>query len=142
MTNPRRSAIKSIAAVALLCGAGCTQRTIEVTSEPPGALVWINDAEVGRTPLQADFRFFGTYDVRVRLDGYEPIYAGMKAQTPLHEQPGIDLLAAPSNLKTLVQWHFVLVPSPESGDKRAAQYAAVQRANAFREKSAGGEAGQ
>lgn len=126
------SAAALIAASTALLG-GCTQRTIEITSEPPGALVWVNDQEVGRTPLEADFKFFGTYDVRVKLDGYEPIHAGMPAESPLHEKPGIDLVMAPSRLKTTARWHFDLTPAPELTDKRKAQDATVDRARAFRD---------
>jgi hypothetical protein len=122
------------ACTATLMATGCSRRTIEVTSEPPGALVWINDQQVGRTPLEADFKFFGTYDVRVVLDGYEPITAGMKAEAPLHEQPGIDLLAAPATLVTTVRWHFDLAPSAETTlGRRSAEELVITRARAFRE---------
>ncbi|MCU0689145.1 MAG: PEGA domain-containing protein [Phycisphaerales bacterium] len=122
------------ACAATLVATGCSRRTIEVTSEPSGALVWINDQQVGRTPLEADFKYFGTYDVRVVLDGYEPITAGMKAEAPLHEQPGIDLLAAPATLTTTVRWHFDLAPSAETTlGRRAAEELVITRARAFRE---------
>ncbi|MFB3120043.1 MAG: PEGA domain-containing protein [Stenotrophomonas maltophilia] len=40
-----------------------------ITSEPPGALVWLNDREIGRTPVDVDFEFYGRYDVRLHLPG-------------------------------------------------------------------------
>ena len=51
----------------------CVRRTIEITSEPEGALVWLNDREVGRTPCSIEFTHYGRYDVRLRRDGFEPI---------------------------------------------------------------------
>jgi hypothetical protein len=39
----------------LLVATGCVQRTMRVDSNPPGAIVWMNDQEIGRTPLERDF---------------------------------------------------------------------------------------
>jgi hypothetical protein len=102
---------------AACCSGGCLKRTISVTTEPPGALVWINDVEVGRTPLEMDFTFYGTYDVRLRREGYEPIIASAKADTPIQEQPGIDLLAEamPVRFHNIVRWHWVLAPLADQG---------------------------
>jgi hypothetical protein len=117
-----------------LCTGGCLERTICVTTDPPGALVWINDTEVGRTPLETDFTFYGDYDVRVRREGYEPILTHAKANTPLHELPGIDLLAeaAPVRLHNKVQWHWTLTPIAESVSKEGAEGDVVSRANELR----------
>src|SRR6185369_14341466 len=95
-----------------LCAGGCLKRTISVTTEPPGALVWINDVEVGRTPLETDFTYYGDYDVRVRREGYEPIVTHAKANTPIQEMPGIDLMAeaAPVRFHNVVRWHWDLTP--------------------------------
>ena len=53
--------------LSLLCG--CQQRTIRVTSEPSGAVAYLNDVEVGRTPVEVDFTWFGTYEVRLEKEG-------------------------------------------------------------------------
>ncbi len=50
---------------------GCVERTISISSEPSGALVHLNDEEVGRTPLTVPFTFYGTYSVRVT---HEPVW--------------------------------------------------------------------
>lgn len=114
---------------------GCLKRTISVTTEPPGALVWINDVEVGRTPLETDFTFYGKYDVRIRREGYEPIITSAKADTPIQEQPGIDILAeaAPVRMHNIVQWHWNLVPVAEqSQNKEQAEKDLLIRANNLR----------
>ncbi len=102
---------------AMACGlavalGGCAQRTIVVTSEPPGALVWLNDVEIGRTPVSASFLYYGTYDVQVRLDGYHAINTGRTAVAPWYEYPPIDLIAelSPVPVRTTVRWHFDLTP--------------------------------
>jgi hypothetical protein len=120
---------------AAACSGGCLKRTISVTTEPPGALVWINDVEVGRTPLQTDFTFYGEYDVRLRREGFEPIIASAKADTPIQEFPGIDLLAeaAPVRFHTIVRWHWDLVPLAENAmPKEQGEQALIARANELR----------
>ena len=57
--------------MAMVSLTGCIERTISITSEPSGALVHLNDDEVGRTPLTVPFTFYGVYDVRVE---HEPVW--------------------------------------------------------------------
>ncbi len=62
----------SAAAAIALC-AGCVQRELEIHSNPEGALISLNDQEVGRTPATVPFTFYGTYDVILRKEGYETL---------------------------------------------------------------------
>lgn len=128
----------ALLAAATLGACGRQERTIAITSEPPGAVVWLNDYELGRTPVETDFTFFGVYDVRLAKPGYEPLMTSREAQAPLHEQPGIDLIAAalPGVRRTRIAWHFVLTPVAESADPRAAEEALIERAKALREQAA------
>lgn len=124
----------------LLVLPGCLQRRIRVTSEPPGAVVWVNDTEIGRTPAETAFTFFGHYDVRLELDGYEPVHEMRHAKAPLHEYPGPDLVAAalPVKFKTLIEWHFDLAPSLETSlpaDQLEAEV--VERARRLRRQTEG-----
>ena len=72
------------AALVLLAGlGGCLERRLLITSDPPGAAVSINDVDLGRTPVEADFTFYGGYDVLVRMDGFEPIRERRDIPTPI-----------------------------------------------------------
>lgn len=116
--------ITALTLVALAALTGCTRRTIEVTSTPPGAVVWLNDQQVGRTPVEVEFTHFGVYDVRLKLDGYEPVSTSRHAVTPVHEYPPIDLVTAPLPIHHHITWHFDLtasaVPAPPELVGRAA----------------------
>lgn len=92
---------------------GCVERRINITSEPPGAIVWLNDVEVGRTPVSTGFTFYGTYDVRLNLEGYEPLVTSAEAHAPVYEYPVVDLLAIawPGRIVSKVNWHFDLEPA-------------------------------
>ena len=77
-----------------LAVAGCysqVQRTITIESDPPGALCWLNDNEVGRTPLTVPFTWYGTYGVRLELPGYEPLLTKAKVSAPPYEWIPLDL---------------------------------------------------
>lgn len=127
-------------AVCLLAGAAlaatlgaCGTRVISVTSEPPGALVFINDTEVGRTPVDTTFKHFGTYDVRVNLEGFEPFAGPMEAQGSWRDAPVVDLVTFRAGQDVTVPWHFVLKPLPERSDRPGAEQALLERARQFRE---------
>ncbi len=55
-----------LAAVCML--GGCVERLITVKSKPAGAIVYLNDEEIGRTPATVPFRFYGVYDVRLEAE--------------------------------------------------------------------------
>lgn len=129
--------LASMATLRTICGvaalgvvvaglSGCSSdRRIIVTSEPSGARVWVNDIEIGTTPAETSFKFYGRYDIRLEKPGFEPLNEARTARAPLHEWPVVDLvaLAAPHRFKDRVEWHFELEPSLER----------VQDEEAFRE---------
>lgn len=113
-----------------LCG--CVRRTITVISEPSGALVWLNDREVGRTPVTVEFEFYGTYDVRLEKEGYEPLQTSGEAKAPLWDIIGVDLVAEamPGEPHSKVVWTYAL--TPRNDDETALlQRAAELRATAL-----------
>lgn len=128
-----RLLVTALAAAAL---AGCSERRIRVTSEPPGALVWLNDREIGRTPVETGFTFHGDYDVRLELPGFEPVHTERRAKAPVHEYPGIDLvaMALPMKFESTIEWHFDLEPSLErSQSAEVFEASLVDRAEVLRQ---------
>ncbi len=121
-TKARAAALAlALVALALPGPAGCMKRRLVVTSDPPGALVTINDAEAGLTPLEADFRYYGEYDVSLTKDGYEPLRTRASARAPVYEYPPLDLAASamPWGVDTSVRWHFKLSPAREGAEDEA-----------------------
>lgn len=115
---------------------GCMQRSLDITSEPAGATVYLNDVEVGRTPLEVGFTYYGEYDVLLMKDGFEPLRTRKDAVAPIYEHPPLDLAAEamPWGVETRVPWHFVMTPLPATPEEKAAAEAALlDRARATRE---------
>jgi hypothetical protein len=136
--SPARLALRLCCILPLATLGACVERTITVTSEPPGAIVWLNDVEIGRTPVETDFTFYGVYDVRLRLEGYEPVISSRNANAPVYDLPGLDLVseAIPAKIESEIAWHFVLTPLPErepGADRDALQQALIERARSTRE---------
>lgn len=115
-------------ATACVMTTGCVRRTLRISSAPSGALVWINHREVGRTPLEVDFTYYGNYDVQLSLEGREPMLTTADADPPLWDTIGMDLLfeVAPFESQSVVEWHFDLEPRDDNLD------ALVERARSLR----------
>jgi len=88
--NMRWIATMALAAAAL---GGCVEREMKITSEPAGALVYVSDREVGRTPVALPFTWYGDYDVLIRMDGYKTLRANADITPPWYEVPPLDLLS-------------------------------------------------
>jgi hypothetical protein len=76
-------------------------------------MVWLNNQELGRTPVERDFTWYGTYDVQVRKEGYETLEKKQRVIAPWWQWPPIDLLAEfwPGRAKDIRHLHFTLEPS-------------------------------
>ena len=85
----------AIAALAAAVGlGGCVERELAITSEPAGAIVFVSDVEVGRTPVTVPFTWYGDYDIILRLDGRKTLKTHENISPPIYEIPPLDLLSA------------------------------------------------
>ena len=109
---------------------GCVQRSITITSKPAGALVHLNDEEVGRTPLTVPFTFYGVYQVQLERDGFETLLTQRKAKAPWWDSLGPDFIAEilPGRRRVAIDWHFDLEER-----KAVDQDKLIERASQLRE---------
>lgn len=98
-----------------LLATGCAgvRRELTVESNPPGALVYLNGDEVGRTPVTREFLYYGTMDLRLRKDGYETLEARPRVWAPLWQLPPIDLLAEVFPVTDRRKVSYTLTPRAE-----------------------------
>lgn len=83
--------IAIILGLLLLALGGCIERTVSINTEPEGAIVMLNDEEVGRTPVRVPFTWYGDYDIIIRKPGFQTVKTHHKINTPWYETPGIDI---------------------------------------------------
>ncbi len=72
---------------------GCVQRRMTVRSNPPGALVYIDDYEIGTTPVSTDYIYYGTRKIRLVKEGYETLTVYQPMPAPCYEWPGVDFFS-------------------------------------------------
>jgi hypothetical protein len=98
-------------------GLGCSrvQRTVSLNSDPPGALVILNDQEIGRTPVTRDFIWYGWYDLVLRKEGYKTLKTRAEVIAPVWQWVPFDLAAefVPVRLKDRHELMFKLEPEAE-----------------------------
>jgi hypothetical protein len=83
-----------VLSILLLLAGGCgVQRTLTITSEPAGALVYLNGTEVGRTPMIRAFTWYGVYNVELRKEGYDTLKTRGKVMAPWWQWVPIDFFA-------------------------------------------------
>ena len=87
----RFGSILAVGVVLLL--SGCVERTMKITTSPPGALVIVNDEEVGLSPVRFSFLWYGDYDIILRRQGFQTLKTNYRVDAPWYQYPPVDLIA-------------------------------------------------
>jgi hypothetical protein len=102
------------AAVVCLSAAGCVQRRMTIRSNPPGAQVYVDNQEIGRTPVSTDFVYYGRRDIRLVKDGYETLNVKQPIWAPWYEWPGLAFLSEnfwPGEIRDERRFDFQMQPA-------------------------------
>ncbi|MBN1344484.1 MAG: PEGA domain-containing protein [Phycisphaerae bacterium] len=102
---PVRSAMTLL--LATICVAGCVERTLTINTAPEGAMVYLNDEEIGRTPVSKQFTWYGDYDVVIRMEGYKTLKTHAKVLEPWYQFPPLDFVSECLVPMTLRDDHYV-----------------------------------
>ena len=93
--------------------AGCVERRLTINTEPQGAMVVLNDQEIGVSPVTVSFNWYGDYWVRLSKDGYEALDTHRMLKAPLHDYLPFDFIAEvlyPGRIVDAYDWTFALTP--------------------------------
>ncbi|MFM7207540.1 MAG: PEGA domain-containing protein [Planctomycetaceae bacterium] len=80
---------------------GCVQRRMTIRSNPPGALVYVDDYQLGATPVSHDFVYYGTRKIRLVKDGYETLTVRQPFPIPWYEYFPLDFVS-----ENLIPWEI------------------------------------
>lgn len=69
---------------------GCVRRRMTIRSNPSGALAFVDDQEIGVTPVSIPFTYYGTRKVQLFRDGYETLTVKQPFPAPWYEIPPLD----------------------------------------------------
>lgn len=133
MRTPPARTVLVLGAILATLAAGCVRRTMTIRTEPAGALVFLNDQEVGRSPASTDFLWYGDYDLILRKEGCETLQTHVKVTEPWYQVPPIDFFAEvlwPWWIHDTHSYDFALAPK-EPPDREEV----LQRAQETRERA-------
>jgi hypothetical protein len=77
-------------AAASLLPVGCVQRRLLIRSDPPGAIVYVDNERVGTTPCAVNYVYYGTRKIRLVKDGFETLEIKQPLPTPWYQIPPLD----------------------------------------------------
>ena len=77
----------------LIWASGCVRRRMTVRSNPPGAMVYIDDQQIGTTPVSTDFVYYGTRKIKLVKDQFETLTTYQKIKPPWYEIPPLDFFS-------------------------------------------------
>lgn len=69
------------------------QRRLTIRSNPPGALVIIDQNTIGITPCSTDYIYYGKRHIQLIRDGYETLDDNRWIAPPWYEIPPLDLVS-------------------------------------------------
>ncbi|MFM7136825.1 MAG: PEGA domain-containing protein, partial [Planctomycetota bacterium] len=87
--------------VTALATSGCVQRRMTIRSNPPGALVYVDDYQLGATPVSHDFVYYGTRKIRLVKDGYETLTVRQPFPIPWYQYFPLDFVT-----ENLIPWEI------------------------------------
>lgn len=102
-----------VAALCVAVAPGCVQRRMTIRSSPPGAMVYVDNQEIGTTPISTGFTYYGTREFRLVKDGYETLTEKRTIPVPWYQFVPLDLVAenlVPGEIRDHRTLDFQLVP--------------------------------
>jgi len=102
-----------VSLIVLMVLAGCVERELTINTKPEGALVVLNDEEIGESPVTVSFNWYGDYCVRISREGFETLNTHRELKGPWYDHFPFDFFAQIVNPKRIVdsyEWTFELSP--------------------------------
>jgi hypothetical protein len=102
-----------VAAVAVVLCCGCVERKLTINTEPQGALITLNDEQIGVSPVTVSFNWYGDYWVRAGKEGFETLETHRELKAPLHDRFPFDFFTGvlyPGRIVDEYEWTFELAP--------------------------------
>lgn len=81
-----------IASLIIAASTGCVRRRLTVRTNPPGALVSVDNQIIGTSPAATSFTYYGTREIRIERDGYRTETIRRKLNPPWYEYPPLDFI--------------------------------------------------
>ena len=111
--NASRSGVAVAATILALAGSGCVERRMIIRTNPPGALAYVDDNEVGLTPVAISPIYYGNRKIRLVKDGCETLTLIQSVPPPWYEIPPLDFFSenlVPGKIRDVRTYDYQLRP--------------------------------
>jgi hypothetical protein len=105
---------------------GCIKRELKINSKPQGAMVTLNDEQIGQSPVTVSFNWYGDYYVRLTKDGYETLDTHKMLKEPWYDHFPFDFFVEvvwPFRIVNSYEWTFELAEQKEMSREQLLQKA-------------------
>lgn len=126
------SILAVVLAISTVLLSGCVERRLTINTKPQGALVVLNDEEIGQSPATVPFNWYGDYNVRISKEGYETLKTHRRLKSPWYDKFPWDFFAqiiSPKKIRDAYEWTFELSPKQAPNREQL-----IQRAQDLKEK--------
>ena len=96
---------------------GCIERHLKINTTPQGAMVELNDEQIGQSPVTVSFNWYGDYYVRLTKDGYETLNTHKMLKAPWYDHFPFDFFVGvlwPQRIVDSYEWTFELEPKKQT----------------------------
>lgn len=114
------SLLAVVCVMATMVLSGCVERKLTINTEPQGALVVLNDEEIGQSPVTVSFNWYGDYNVRISKEGYQTLKTHRELKGPWYDKFPYDFFAqilSPKRIVDEYEWSFKLSTKTEPDKK-------------------------
>ena len=112
-TTRAARALAVAATILALAGSGCVERRMIIRTNPPGALAYVDDNEVGLTPVAISPIYYGNRKIRLVKDGCETLTFIQSVPPPWYEIPPLDFFSenlVPGKIRDVRTYDYQLWP--------------------------------
>ncbi|MHC4534809.1 MAG: PEGA domain-containing protein [Planctomycetota bacterium] len=109
-------ALITVCLIVSLLLSGCVERNLTINTKPQGALVILNDEEIGTSPVTVSFEWYGDYWVRISKEGYESLNTHRPLKRPWYDIFPFDFfvqIISPERIVDSYEWTFPLEPKKQ-----------------------------
>ena len=104
-----------LALTILIAACGCVERRMILATAPSGAIVYDEKNQpIGAGPVDKPFTYYGKYQFRIAMDGYETLVVEQRVRSPWYELPGFDFISEnviPWTIRDVRRFTYVLQPA-------------------------------
>ena len=94
---------------------GCIYRSLTIRTDPPGAMVYVNDQLKGPSPVTYDFTWYGWHRIMIRKAGYQRLDDRKMVHAPIYLWMPFDLVMelVPFRIRDQRTLAYTLTPQAE-----------------------------